>query len=104
MDDVITLVKEEYRGDSIGQQIPEEKKREVFCDVGSVTRAEWRAAGQNSIKASLMVKTASINYLGERVAIFHGERKEIYRTFHEESSDSIELYLRDEAGELGEKL
>lgn len=101
MNDMITLVKESYTKDSIGQQIPVEEKREVFCEVGSVTRAEWRAAGQNNINASLMVKTAYINYSGEKIAIFHGERKAIYRTFYQEDSDEIELYLKDEAGELG---
>lgn len=101
MDDVITLVKQSYEKDGIGQDIPVEETREILCDVESITGNEWRAAGQNHINAEMMVKTAAINYSGEKIAIFHGERKAVYRTYCPKDSDEIELYLKDEAGETG---
>ena len=101
MDDVITLVKESYEKDDIGQQIPVEEKRDILCEVKSISRTEWKAAGQNNINADMMVTTATINYAGEKIAIYHDGRKVIYRTFCPENSDEIELYLKDEAGELG---
>lgn len=98
--ETVILVKEKYKQDGIGQGVPEESEREVFCEVRGITRSEWVSAGQNSINASEMLVMPAINYDGERIAILGGARKAVYRTYCPPDSDDIELYLKDEAGGL----
>lgn len=101
MEGTIILVRQTFKEDPIGQQVPEEETQtEVFCTIRSVTRNEWRDAGQNNIRAELVAVTPLINYSGERIAIVDGRRKAIYRTYMPPDSDEIELYMQDEGGEL----
>lgn len=101
MEGTIILVGQTFKEDSIGQQVPdEETQTEVFCTIRSVTRNEWRDAGQNNIRAELVAVTPLINYSGERIAIVDGRRKAIYRTYMPPDSDEIELYMQDEGGAL----
>lgn len=100
MDGTIILIKQTFSGDKIGQQKAEEEEREVFCTIKSVTRSEWRDAGQNGILAELVAVMPAVNYEGERVVALNGERKEIYRTYQPPESDEIELYIRNEVGTL----
>lgn len=100
MDGTIILIKQTFAGDKIGQQKAVEEEREVFCTIKSVTRSEWRDAGQNGILAELVAVMPAVNYEGERVVVLNGERKEIYRTYQPPESDEIELYIRNEVGTL----
>ncbi len=101
MDGTIILIKQTVKSDKIGQQkVISEEKNEVFCTISSVTRSEWRDAGQNGIAAELKVVMPRVNYSEERIALVDGERKAIYRTYCPEDSDEIELYLKSEAGTL----
>lgn len=100
MVEIIKLVRQQIQEDSIGQQTVEETEREVFCEIESVSRAEWRDAGQNNIAAEMVAITPMINYGGEQIAIVGGKRKAIYRTYRQKESDLIELYLKDEVGAL----
>ena len=54
MVDVIKLVGQQIKEDTIGQQITGETEREIFCEIESVSRAEWRDAGQNNITAEMI--------------------------------------------------
>lgn len=98
MDGVITLVNRVYTADSIGQHVPVETYRDVFCRIESISRSEWVSAGQNSINASIVAVTPAVNYAGERIAVINGQRKAVYRTYIPPDSDDIELYLQDESG------
>lgn len=100
MDGTVILVGQTYTKDSIGQQIAKETQTEIFCSIKSATRQEWRDAGQNGIKAELVLVTAAVNYSGERIAIINGKRRAIYRTYHPTDSDDIELYIQEEVGTL----
>lgn len=101
MDGTIILIKQSVTEDKIGQQkAAEEEKAEVFCTINSITRSEWRDAGQNGIAADLKVVMPAVNYSGEQIAIVDGKRKAIYRTYHPPESDDVELYLQSEAGTL----
>lgn len=100
MDGTVILVGQTYTKDSIGQQIATETQTEVLCTVQSVTRQEWRSAGQNGIPAELVIVTAAVNYSGERIAIINGNRRAIYRAYQPPDSDDIELYLQAEVGAL----
>lgn len=100
MDGIIFLVRQEFIHDKIGQQVAREVQTEVFCTIRSVTRTEWRNAGQNGIDAELVAIMPTVNYNGERIAIVEGKRKAVYRTYHPPESDEIEIYLQSEVGTL----
>lgn len=102
MDDLITLIREGYARDEIGQMVPAETSRQVWAHLQSVTRAEWLDAGQNGMKPQLVAITSIVNYGGESIVqLGEGEnakRYSIYRTYFGPDTDSIELYLERKAG------
>lgn len=100
MDGTIFLVEQDFKEDELRQQEAVEREREIFCELRSVTRQEWRDAGQNHIRASLVAITPTVNYEGEVLAVVDGKRMAIYRTYHPPDSDLVELYLKEEAGDL----
>lgn len=94
---VITLISKSYTQDEIGQQIPVETSRMVFCDLRSVSRSEWAAAGQLGLKADLVATMFLPDYNGEELAEFAGVRYGVYRTYHGRD-ETVELYLERKAG------
>lgn len=98
MDGIAVLIRETYKSDSIGAQIPEEVKTEVLVSEKSLTRAEWRDAGQKGLNPSIVLTTARINYSGEKTIEYCGMRYGVYRTYHDAATDEIELYLEEKAG------
>lgn len=99
MDGTIKLVSYTYVEDELGQ----DKKSgpietEIFGEIHSISRNEWRVAGQNNVNADIMFKTKILNYNGETEAIVNGEKRAIYRTYTPPDSDDIELYLKYEGG------
>ncbi len=98
MDGVAYLVKRMNQRDPIGQYIPSEEKREIFVSEGPLSRSEYFRAGQNRMNPEIMLTTSEINYDGETVIEYKNVRYGIYRTFHKEDSDEIEMYLHRQAG------
>ena len=102
MDDLITLIKERYVLDEIGQMVPVETSRQVWAHLQSVTRAEWADAGQKGMQPQLVAITPIVNYDGESIIqLGEGEnakRYSVYRTYFGTATDSIELYLERKAG------
>lgn len=98
--DVIVLVARTYVADALGQMIPQETKRELFCNVASVGGAEWHEAARNSMRAEYKVVMFRWDYEGETLAELNGVRYEIYRTFIGKG-ETIELYLEKRAGANG---
>lgn len=94
---MIKLISTEYKQDELLQFIPEEKERIIYCEVQSISRAEWYDAGRNGMKPQIKVITPRINYLGEEKAEYKGKVYAIYRTFFSKG-DTIELYLEEKAG------
>ena len=94
---VLTLVAKSWQTDSIAQQIPVETTRDVFCDLRSITRAEWSAAGQLGIKPDLVAVMFGPDYEGEDIAILDGTRYAIYRTYADRY-ERVELYMEKQAG------
>lgn len=105
MDDLITLIKEEYVKDEIGQMVPVETSRQVWARLQSVTRAEWADAGQSGMQPQLVAVSPIVNYDGESIVqLGHGEnakRYAVYRTYFGPNSDTIELYLERKVGTNG---
>lgn len=65
---VLTLISTTYQPDAIGQQVPVEVGRQVYCNLRSVTRAEWSAAGKLGLKPELVATMFAPDYRGEEIA------------------------------------
>ena len=99
MDGVAFLVRQTYKQDNLGQHVPEaETKDEIFVSEESITRAEFFSAGKNGMKPEIMLKTATVNYSGQREVEYEGARYSIYRTHKLPETDEIELYLQKKEG------
>lgn len=98
MDDVILLIQEHWSQDAIGQQISTETCREIFATVETLSRSEWFRASVDGLQRDYKLRTAAINYQGERLAQLHGQRYGIYRVYYPADSDDVELYLESKAG------
>ena len=94
---VLTLISETYHEDSIGQLVPEETRREVYCNVSSISASEWFDAGRNGLKAEYRATMFLYDYQGEKIAELDGVRYSIYRTYMGRN-ETIELYLERKAG------
>ena len=94
---IITLIKTSYAYDAIGQAVPVETRRTVYCNLRSVSRGEWSAAGQLGLKPELTATMFAPDYEGEEIAEIDGVRYGVYRTYIG-SNESIELYLERKTG------
>ncbi len=94
---VLTLIRETMTQDAIGQQVPTEVRREVFCDVVSVSAEEFFQAGKIGLRAQFRSTVFAPDYAGEEVAELDGLRYGIYRTYLRRT-DEIELYLERKGG------
>ena len=94
---VLQLVSVTYKPDAMGQQIPVETIRDVFCNVQSASAAEWFEAGRNGLTAAFKCTVFTYDYEGEETAILNGERYGIYRTYLKPDED-IELHLGRKVG------
>lgn len=94
---VMYLIKEVATQDDIGQFISTETKRLVFCDVRSVSRAEWFEAGRDGLQPSFVLVTFRHDYEGEKIVEFEGRRYGIYRTYVAKN-ERIELYVEEKGG------
>lgn len=94
----ITLEAPKYKQDGFNQHVPDGvTTRDIFCNIKSITRAEWAAAANRGLKAACCVTVWADEYQGETVAILGDIRYGIYRTYQPNSED-MELYLEKKAG------
>lgn len=97
--DTIDLIAVTYTQDDIGQRVPSETKRTVFCNVHSLQRNEWYDAARTALQAVWVVTMFLWDYNEEPLAEYRGVRYAIYRTFEVQGrSDLLELYLERKAG------
>lgn len=95
--DVIYLIDYRYKSDSIGQRIPCEVKRELFCNIQSIGMSEFFEAGKIGLTPELKATILSFEYQGEEVAEYRGRKYTIYRTY-QGRNDAMELYLSRKEG------
>jgi hypothetical protein len=85
-----------------------ETRREVFCKVSSITRAEFFDGGRNGLNPSFVFSVFHADYEGESLVEYRGETYSIYRTYKADKSkddlspDYIELYAQRKGGSNGE--
>lgn len=94
---ILTLIGYSYSADNIGQQVPQEQPREVFCNITSVSREEWMDGGKQGLKPEYRATLFAYDYDGETVAELDGVRYAVYRTFLG-ANETVELYLERQAG------
>ncbi|MCQ2549915.1 MAG: hypothetical protein MJ134_07730 [Lachnospiraceae bacterium] len=93
---VCELIRMSYKKDEQKNLIPIECAREVICDETSTQSKEWHQAKMGGLSPSFTLKTARINYEGEKILRYNGKKYSIYRTYV--VGDDIELYCEEEAG------
>ena len=93
MDDVLFLISTAVENDEYGVPQKTEVKRQVFCKVNSVTRGEFFSAGRNGLNASLVFSVADVDYNGEILLEYNGQRYAIYRTYRANSIKSVGVNL-----------
>lgn len=98
MDDIAYLIKEERRGrDQYGNEILTRTPRMIYCQIQSVTRAEYYAAGTDDIKPELELRiTHRLDYEGESLIRYNGELYDVIRTFW--GGDGVTLTLTKHVG------
>lgn len=94
---VLTLISKTFRVDDIQQRIAEEVRRDVFCNVRSVSQSEFYAAGSAGFKPQFQVTMFEPEYNGENECELDGQRYSIYRTYRRRD-DALELYLERRVG------
>lgn len=94
---VINLISEVHTQDAIGQFISTEQSRQVYCDVRSITRAEWFDAGRNGMQPTFIFTMFAPDYQDEKIVEFEGKRYGIYRTYLARN-EQIELYAEAKGG------
>ena len=92
-----------YSKDAIGQEIATKSNKTVYCDLKSVTRSEWSAAGEMGHNASFVATMFAPDYAGEETcSLTIGNTAEvysIYRTYLDMQHETIELYLEKKVGD-----
>ena len=95
--EVITLIAEAMSQDDNGVRRKTETKKDVFCQVDSVSRDEFYAGGRNGLNPEFRFTMFGPDYDGQRVIEFRGQRYGVYRTF-QRRTDVLELYVERKGG------
>lgn len=101
MNDVLKLFTTTYEKDKYGVSKPTNVSREVFCDVQSVSRAEFFEAGRNGLNPSYVFTVFKGDYANETICEYNGLTYGIYRTYMTDD-DYIELYVERKGGTNGQ--
>lgn len=104
MDDVLTLIGADRTRDARGVWVKSAPaRREVFCKMASITRAEFYDAGRNGLNPSFRATVFAGEYNGENVCEYRGQTYAIYRTYNISGTDYLELYIERKGGSNGEQ-
>lgn len=98
--DVLTLLSVTKTQNQYGVWEKITTERQVFCQVDSVTRAEFFEAGRNGLNPEYRFTVFFDDYQGEETCVYKGKAYGIYRTYHS-STDKLELYVQRKGGTNG---
>lgn len=98
--DVITLLASTKTQNKYGVWEEKLTSRDVFCQVDSVTRAEFFEGGRNGLNPEYRFTMFFGDYEGEQTVIYNGLTYSVYRTYHGKT-DNIELYVERKGGTNG---
>lgn len=83
-----------------GVWVESQTSRMVFCQVDSVTRAEFFEGGRNGLNPEFRMTMFFGDYNGEKLLSYNGQTYSIYRTY-QGKNDTIELYVERKGGTNG---
>ena len=83
--------------DEYGRWVATPTAKEVFCQVDSITRAEFFDGGRNGLNPELKFTMFFGDYNGESVVEYAGNTYSVYRTYLRRT-DIIELYVERKGG------
>lgn len=100
--EVITLLSTVKTQNAYGVWVETETGKDVFCQVQSVTRAEFFEGGRNGLNPQFRFTLFAGDYNGEQTVIYKGLPYAVYRTYLART-DEIELYVERKGGTNGKK-
>ena len=98
--EVITLLSTTKEQNDYGVWVETPSSRDVFCQVDSVTRAEFFDGGRNGLNPEFRMTMFVGDYDGEQMLIYNGKSYSVYRTY-QGRNDTIELYVERKGGTNG---
>jgi len=96
MNDVCYLIGTTLTEDELGQQVPSETRRMVYCRVDSIGSVEWFQGQSVNLRPQHKLTVFFGDYDNEETVEFRGERYGVYRTY--QKNDSLELYIEKRKG------
>lgn len=97
--EVCFLISRTHTRDQNGIMQATETEQRVFCNVQSVSAAEWFEGGRSGLNPVYRFTMFEPDYNGEEIVKFNGVRYAVYRTYHAKDNN-IELYVQKEGGVL----
>ena len=97
---VIKLISSTKTQDENGVWRETLSRRQVFCDVSSVTASEFFEGGRNGLNPEFRMTIFAGDYQGETMLEFNGKTYAIYRTYIDRN-DNLELYVERKGGTNG---
>lgn len=86
--------------DAYGVWVESPTSRMVFCQVDSVTRAEFFDGGRNGLNPEYRMTMFFGDYNGEKLLSYNGQTYSVYRTY-QGKNDTIEIYVERKGGTNG---
>lgn len=96
-DNSLILISNTDKTDDIGNQIIDEGKREIYCNVKSISRSEFYNASTAGLKPSLIFLIHSFEYNNEEKVEFNGCAYNVIKTYMV-NKDEIELTCEEMIG------
>lgn len=94
--DVIYLISVTTAQDDYGVWVQSYNRKQVFCKVNSVTRAEFFGGGRNGLNPEFVFSVFAGDYAGEQMIEYNGQPYAVYRAYYR--NDSVELYSQRKGG------
>ena len=98
--EVLTLIGQTKQQDDFGVWRTSETRRDVFCNVSSVSASEFFDGGRNGLNPEFRFTMFFGDYQGERSVEFKGKAYAVYRTY-QARTDELELYVERQGGTNG---
>ena len=94
---VVYLLTETQTQNEYGIVETEVDKRQVYCQVNSVSRSEWYEGGRSGLNPELQITMFQYDYSNENMLMYNDVVYTIYRTYVRKT-DEIELYVERRKG------
>lgn len=86
-DKELFLISQTIESDDVGNEIPVETRRKIFCAMKSARANEFYSAAVNGMKPELVFTIYEFEYKDEQKAEFQGKKYRIIRTYMKNSRE-----------------